>query len=358
MKSSITLLTSLALGASASNSWAGTSNYFLQGMALSEQQAYLQQVANDGGKVVRLWVSNQSGGGSCVKGSVSSIGVPELETTLGQYNHETMDALDQTLVYIEQYGLKAIISPHDGNKLNGPNGNDIYGKTYGAGNFYSEQAAFNAYDARLKYILNYKGAHSGKVWKNWDTAIMAFDLQNEPFASDPSKCTYSNTQAWACGRAATLRSILGANNRIKIASGGLGGDISHGCTFMSSAMTCPQLDIVSVHRYAGPEGSNPNQWANSYKSWRSQANGKLVQLEEWGVDTTKYNAKTEFPANTKDMNSAGLPWLYWMYLPTKKCNVQDTDQFPFYIDSGVPIAEQMKAANSASCPQDWSEIVW
>ena len=114
----------------------------------------------------------------------------------------------------------------------------------------------------------------------------------------------------------------------------------------------------AVHRYAGPEGSNPNQWANSYKSWLSQTNGKLVQLEEWGVDTTKYNAKTEFPANTKDMNAAGLPWLYWQYLPTKKCSVSDNDPFGFNIDSGVPIADQMKAANNANSPQDWSGIVW
>lgn len=105
-----------------SKSWAGTSNYFIQGLSAEDQQAYLKQLAAAGIKTIRLWVNSQSGNGACVKGSVSATSVPELETTIGQYNNETLDALDQTLVWVGQNGLKAIISPHDGNKLNGANG--------------------------------------------------------------------------------------------------------------------------------------------------------------------------------------------------------------------------------------------
>ena len=105
-----------------SKSWSGTSNYFLQGMSTSDQQSYISQLASDGVKVLRLWVSNQPGGGACVKGSLSEMGCDHFEETIGQYEWRTLDLLDQTLVYLEENGMKAIISPHDANLLNGPNG--------------------------------------------------------------------------------------------------------------------------------------------------------------------------------------------------------------------------------------------
>lgn len=54
---------------------------------------------------------------------------------------------------------------------------DCYWQKWGAGYFYEQDDAFKAYDARLSYILNYKGATSGKVWKNWPEAIFSFNLQ-------------------------------------------------------------------------------------------------------------------------------------------------------------------------------------
>lgn len=130
MKSYIIALATIILGASAapsiearaSKSWAGTSNYFLQGLSDADQDSYLQTLANDGVKVIRLWISDQPGGNNCVKGSISVKGVPEFETTIGQYNWQTLDLLDATLVKAASHGIKALISPHDGNKLQGPNG--------------------------------------------------------------------------------------------------------------------------------------------------------------------------------------------------------------------------------------------
>lgn len=54
---------------------------------------------------------------------------------------------------------------------------DVYSDTWGAGYFYEKQEAFDAYDARLSAILNYKGATSGQIWKNWNSAILSFNLQ-------------------------------------------------------------------------------------------------------------------------------------------------------------------------------------
>lgn len=130
MKQAIALVALAVAGASAaavtprgnSHSWAGTSNYFLQGMSDDDQEAYLKQLSADGVKVVRVWVNAQAGGRSCAKGSISVSYAPEFETTLGQYNWQTVDLLDKTLVAIGRHGMKALISPHDGNLLHGPNG--------------------------------------------------------------------------------------------------------------------------------------------------------------------------------------------------------------------------------------------
>lgn len=117
-------------------------------------------------------------------------------------------------------------------------------------------------------------------------------------------------------------------------------------------------DEPPVHRYAGAQSDSPGQWAGQFSDWQDQANGKLVNLEEWGVDTGKLDPSSEFPANTKDMNSAGLPWIYWQLLPSKTCDVEDDDPFGFFIDSGVPYEAELKAASEADCPQSWSGIVY
>jgi len=91
-------------------------------MSDADQDAYLRQLSQDGIKVIRVWINAQPGGGACVKGSISVSYVPRLETTLGRYNYETLDLLDKTLVKIGSFGMKALISPHDGNLLQGPNG--------------------------------------------------------------------------------------------------------------------------------------------------------------------------------------------------------------------------------------------
>jgi mannan endo-1,4-beta-mannosidase len=54
---------------------------------------------------------------------------------------------------------------------------DIYYKNWGAQGFYSNGDARNAYKRRISAMVNYQGKYSGKVWKNWTDAILAFDLQ-------------------------------------------------------------------------------------------------------------------------------------------------------------------------------------
>lgn len=99
-------------------SWMGANLYYLQGLSDADQDAYIGQMAADGAKVVRLWVNAQTAG-SCAKGSLIATTVPALETTIGQYNNETLDALDGVIVKLNKNGIKALISPHDANSLLG-----------------------------------------------------------------------------------------------------------------------------------------------------------------------------------------------------------------------------------------------
>lgn len=99
-------------------SWMGTNLYYLQGLSDSDQDAYISQMANDGARVVRVWVNAQTEG-SCQKGSRIAVTVPNLETTIGQYNDETLAALDKVLVKLSNNGIRALISPHDANSLLG-----------------------------------------------------------------------------------------------------------------------------------------------------------------------------------------------------------------------------------------------
>ncbi|KAK7937647.1 uncharacterized protein PG986_014515 [Apiospora aurea] len=184
----LSILTSAALAAltpcanDSGNSWRGANLYYLQGLSDGDQDAYINAMATDGAKVVRVWVNRRTAG-NCQKGSRIVSSVPPLETSLGVYNDATLDALDKVIVKLRTKEIKALISPHDANSLLGDYRRDVYFDKFGPAGFYQDQAAFDAYDARLSYILNYKGASSGNVWKEWSDAIMGFDLQVETFNS-------------------------------------------------------------------------------------------------------------------------------------------------------------------------------
>ncbi|KAM0080939.1 hypothetical protein ACKRZS_006901 [Fusarium odoratissimum] len=336
-----------------SGSWSGTNNYFLQGMSDSAQDAYIQTLSSYDTKVVRLWVNQASKG--CQKGSQIVRDIPQLETTIGQYNKVTLDEIDKLLVKLSDKNIKAIISPHDANSLIGDYRKDAYWARWGSGYFYEKQDAFDAYDARLSYILNYKGTYSGKVWKNWPTAIFSFNLQNEPMTPGPSNCKNGDPSGWACGRATFMRNA-GLDSHILISTGGLGGDFSHGCTFLPAVTQCKAIDAISVHRYA----SVPGMWSANLPNWLNQANGKKVYLEEWGVDSQQYDQKSVFVSEVNDMNSAGLPNMYWQLLPPSSggCSYNPKndagDPFGIYTNSGVNLAGPINGATSSGAAQDWT----
>ena len=89
----------------------------------------------------------------------------------------------------------------------------------------------------------------------------------------------------------------------------------------------------------------------------SQANKKLVYLEEWGFNTTVLDYKTEFPENVQDMAAAGLPNMHWQILPSKVCDYRDGDPFGIHIGSGLDFKKWCELENKATAKQDWSFLV-
>lgn len=74
-----------------SPSWAGSNIYFLIGLSDSQQNEWINNIASDGAKVVRLWVNGQNAG-SCQKGSTIVRTIYPLESSIGVYNDTVLDA--------------------------------------------------------------------------------------------------------------------------------------------------------------------------------------------------------------------------------------------------------------------------
>jgi mannan endo-1,4-beta-mannosidase len=176
--------------------------------------------------------------------------------------------------------------------------------------------------------------------------------------ANTTECT-NDQYDWICGRATHMRDRLGAKNPIIVSSGGIGGDYSHGCTFISKATDCSALDAIAIHRYA----SVPGYWASNANNWISQANNKLIYLEEWGINAANYNQSSAFPSEVEDMNSIGLPSLYWEFiLPNVtgcpySAAADSGDQFGIVYNSGVNLSGPMWEATRSTALQDWSSII-
>lgn len=129
---------------------------------------------------------------------------------------------------------------------------------YGA-SFYTDANAGSQYDARLQAILDYKGRHTQRVWKEFSDLIVAFDLQNEPYVGMENCAAISEAEEnWVCARARFLRNtVLPPQSPIQISSGGLGGDVNKGCG-TPRITVCPELDLFASESLRTAAHSRPD----------------------------------------------------------------------------------------------------
>ncbi|MCJ1387736.1 hypothetical protein MMC18_000579 [Xylographa bjoerkii] len=290
-----------------SKSFAGANSYFVHAISTEYQTDYIEALAADGAKVIRLWVTGAYAG--CTKGS-TTVAIPDLEpNTVGTFNDAVLIALDNTLKIVHANGMKAIISPHDGNLLppsgssTGYNGCDVYCKKYGSSDtFYTSTEAKSDYDTRMAHILNYQSPNFGQAWSQLSEVILGFDLQNEPMIASVDLLENNDASDWLCGRAGNMKKIISTSG-VKIATGGVGGSEyeNHEYNIIEKVLYCSAIDILSVHGYMSSAGG----WSPYIPSLEQTAagQGKHLMVEEWGV-----KANGEFDPEAANFNSYGIPW--------------------------------------------------
>lgn len=239
--------------------------------------------------------------------------VPDLEETVGVYDTTVLDQLDATLSRLHANGIKAIISPHDAGQINGANGCDAYCRKYGnQTNFYTSADGVADYDARLSAILNYESPAFGKKWGQLDEVILAFDVQNEPMIDAVQLLEDNDPDDWLCGRAGVMEGLIGADSKVQVATGGIGGSqycCDHQFNDLDKALRCEAFDIVSVHGYM----SKATDWAyfitgdaSILERTEAAGTGHKVMIEEWGVAASSEDG---FNEQVDVFNNAGVPWV-------------------------------------------------
>jgi mannan endo-1,4-beta-mannosidase len=139
--------------------------------------------------------------------------------------------------------------------------------------------------------------------------ILAFDIQNEPMIASPDLLSENDPTNWLCSRAQDMKEHLG-NSGVLVATGGIGGSqyVGHEYNLLPRALSCPHIDIISVHGYM----DQASQWAYYFPKLLDQAEaaGKNIIVEEWGVNTTPGDDSVATQAQV--FNNAGVPWvIYW-----------------------------------------------
>lgn len=210
----------------------------------------------------------------------------------------------------------------------------------------------------MAHVLNYVSPSSGQAWSQWSDAILAFDIQNEPFQQAEDKASNNDPDDWLCGRAGNMKQILGGS-AVKLATGGIGGDQSHGNNFMPKALYCDAIDIMSIHGYVGTAafwtGFLPSNEAST------AAQNKLLMVEEWGVSTDYQDG---FDAQAAAITAQGIPFTYWQFTEYDATDCQGSccnagwDGFEVGLTSGKGNAKAaIQNADSAQAKQDWSAVI-
>ncbi|KLO18933.1 glycoside hydrolase family 5 protein [Schizopora paradoxa] len=287
-----------SLSSVVANDFAGANSYFLFAVNDDDRAAILDAMESANMKVLRVFITSVDEG---TKGS-SAVYVDDLELkAVGTYDDTILGKIDSLAKEASTRGIKLIIALHDRYAL-GTYSSDAYVTKYDlqsdASAFYTNADAVSDYDNRITHILNYQSPNFGKAWKDLSEVIFAFDIENEAMG-------HLDVVApdWWCGRAQTLRTVLG-DSTIQITTGG-------GVDLVSSVradfFTCSDIDIVALHSY----NLDPFYLAYYTNLGKSLAvpSGKRLLFEEFGAEGS--DKQGEISSAITTLISTGIPWAYW-----------------------------------------------
>ncbi|KAG8996058.1 hypothetical protein FRB94_008579 [Tulasnella sp. JGI-2019a] len=250
-------------------SFAGTNLYYAAGLSASQRATYFAGLQSADMKVLRVWLDGQS---TATTKNTPITSYPDLETTVGVYNDTVLDLLDAVMLDAKNYGIKLLISMHSWNALSRP---DIYGETYGVENFYIWQNATEAFDNRMRHVMNHVHSTLHVPWKHLSDYIFAFEAENEMAIGNGQDFIVAHSD-WQCGRAQVIKAEL-AGAQILVTTGGeswLDESIN------DTLLNCTHLDVVAVHAYG--VGDLNTTKIQPYVTSALQ-NGKKLLFQEWGA---------------------------------------------------------------------------
>ncbi|KAI0793320.1 glycoside hydrolase [Abortiporus biennis] len=325
------------------NSFAGSNLYYAAGLRSDEREALLSAMNSAGMKVLRVWLDGQS---TTQKGT-NIDPFPSLEPTTvcngdtSCYNDTVLVRLDEFMVDAHAKGIKLLISMYSFNALSG---RDVYAQKYTTQGFYESADAQQAFDARLRHVMNHVHTTLQRPWQNLSDYIFGFEAQNEAMIGLGQSYIQAHTQ-WQCDRAGVIKSTI-VPQILTMTGGESWMDESVQPGFLS----CAAIDVVSIHAYG--VGDYATSAIQTYIQ-RAQSAGKKLIMEEWGacyfdtennncpngnalsVDTRNNNIKTW----AGQITTAGLSWLYWQVIPNT--DPHDGSDFEVGItDPGWPVLKQ------------------
>lgn len=328
-------------GGSGANVFGGSNLYYIAGTN-SDQRKYLFGAMQDANmKVLRVWLDAQKNG--YTKGTPIR-DIPDLETSIGRWDDTVLNWMDEVMVDAHAYGIKLLISMHSNNALYRP---DVYANTFGGPDgFYTRQDAQEAFDNRLRHVMDHVHTTLGKKWSELSEYIFAFEAQNEAMIGLGQEYIKSH-QDWQCNRAKTIRSALNGNTGILVTTGGASWVDE---SIQDGWLNCPELDIIALHAY-GQGDFDTGKLQGVVQ--RAQNAGKMLMMQEWGVCYYQTGQNQNCDSGPADGNrganvakwaaqiqAAGMSWLYWQVLP----NADPHWGYDFEIGIGEPGWEELKQA--------------
>ncbi|KAJ7160592.1 glycoside hydrolase family 5 protein [Mycena crocata] len=323
----------------AANSWAGANNYYAYSLPDADRHALLDGMKAAGMKVLRTWVSGHAAG---QKGS-NNKQVPDLEEGgIGKYDETVLNQIDQLMVDAHDRGIKLLISMYDQNALTLK---DIYWKTFGKNEFYTDSAAVTAFYNRIKFILS---THKNKLlnnqpWSALSTHIFGLEAQNEPMIFD--KDLYKNNLHWICNASAIIRDNVPDKKQLIFNGGGKGNESVQALFFDPS---CSGVDVIAVHDYSLDYSDFMPQAIKD-----AQAANKMIIVEEWGSLVGSDRAGN-LAANIKAINGLGVPWLYWQLITNPDPHQGDDYEIQVKGTDWDTISDAAVAAAGVDGPFDFS----